>query len=117
MEHSEQRPGPAILGVPWPLALWQGACPSYLLPAHPGQLVQVNVDEVELHSVWRLTLRMQDLLHQDVEEKLDTAKGKTHTALQPPLPTSSLSPERTRHSCAQLLNKQRTVEKVQQSLK
>lgn len=93
-EHSEQGPGPAGSGAPWPRALWQGACPSYLLPAHFGQLVQVNVDEEKLHSIWRPTLRMQDLLHQDVEEKLDAAKGKTHTALQPLLPTSSPSPER-----------------------
>ena len=43
-----------------------GKSAPYLSPSHFGQFVQVNADEVELHSIRRLALRVQDLLHQDV---------------------------------------------------
>lgn len=38
----------------------------YLLPAHFGQFIQININHVEFHSIWSLALRMQDLLHQDI---------------------------------------------------
>ena len=44
----------------------KGVAASYLLPPHPGQLLQVDSDEVELHAARSLALRVQDLLHQDV---------------------------------------------------
>lgn len=61
---------------------------SYLLPSHSGQFIQVNVNEVELHSIRRLTLRMQNLLHQDIEKTLDSAKGNnTHGSINHSVPT------------------------------
>lgn len=52
---------------------------AYLFPSHFGQFIQVNVNEVESHAVRRLTLRMQDFLHQDTKKELDAAKeNNTH---------------------------------------
>lgn len=47
---------------------------AYLLPPNFGEFIQVNINEVESHSIRRLTLRTQDLLHQDIQENLDSAK-------------------------------------------
>lgn len=47
---------------------------AYLLPPDFGEFIQVNINEVESHSIRRLTLRTQDLLHQDIQENLDSAK-------------------------------------------
>lgn len=50
---------------------------AHLFPAHFGQFVQINVDAVEPDPIGRPTLRMQDLLHQHVEEELDAAEETT----------------------------------------
>lgn len=78
-------------GAP-PMLLRPGHAASYLLPSHSGQFIQVNVNEVELHSIRRLTLRMQNLLHQDIEKTLDSATGNNtpgsinHSVPTPPSP-------------------------------
>lgn len=75
----EEEPTPvhASCGPTPPLVAQQPG--TYLFPSHFGQFIQVNVNEVEFHSVRRLTLRMQNFLHQDTKKELDSAKeNNTH---------------------------------------
>lgn len=78
-------------------------CPtvSYLFPSHFGQFIQINIDEVEFHSIWRLALRMQDFFHQDIEEKLDSAEeNNTHGSVNYSTPTLCSSPQENSHVCS-----------------
>lgn len=54
---------------------------THLFAAHFGQFIQINVDAVELDPIGRPTLRVQDLLHQHVEEARDAAEETTRAGV------------------------------------
>lgn len=55
--------------------------PPHLLGAHFGQLLQKDLDEVALHPVGGLAVRVQDLGRQQLQQLLDLSEeGKAHTS-------------------------------------
>lgn len=94
-----QSPGQVSCG----LMTLPARCPtvSYLFPSHLGQFIQVNINEVEFHSIWRLALRMQDFFHQDIEEELDSAEeNNTHGSVNYSIPTLCSSLKENSHVCS-----------------
>lgn len=49
---------------------------------------------MEFHPIWRLALRVQDFLHQDIEEKLDSAEeNNTYRTINYSVPTPPPPPQ------------------------
>lgn len=113
-----QSPGPVSCGLTTTPARCLTA--SYLFPSHFGQFIQINIYEVELDSIRRLALRMQDFFHQDIEEELDSAEeNNTHVSVNYSMPTLLSSPKENSHvrSRATPHNKQRKAERGSQGEK
>lgn len=70
------------------------ATPPHLLGAHFGQLLQEDLNEVVLHAVGGLTVRVQDLGGQQVKQLLDvSAEGAmSPSAACPPLSDCKFAP-------------------------